>query len=216
MLFWPVVIALGLGTLLRLYYDHDVKSFTHQNVCEQTLPDLEQRAKEAKDFMNAVTDAAGDKSSEVVFPARLHRQDPAAGISARVAQPARSGRRRLKHLERNRFRPNRLALQSGMSCGSIGIPLRLLFEHDLFGKPDSTFPDHAPAFQRGMVFAAVNGLTARAPCAAPRASLRFRARGWRTMRAQADPCQRRRSRCASPRRPCCADSTPCRSDRGDS
>jgi hypothetical protein len=28
---------------------------------------LEQRAKEAKDFMNAVTDAAGDKNSEVVF-----------------------------------------------------------------------------------------------------------------------------------------------------
>jgi hypothetical protein len=42
-------------------------SFADQNVCEQTLPDLEQRAKEAKDFMNAVTDAAGDKSSEVVF-----------------------------------------------------------------------------------------------------------------------------------------------------
>ena len=121
MLFWPVVIALGPG-FAALYYDHDVKSFADQNVCEQTLPDLEQRAKEAKDFMNAVTDAAGDKSSEVVFPARLHRQDP-AGISARVAQPARPGRRRLKHLERNRFRPKRLTLQSGMSCGSIGIPL---------------------------------------------------------------------------------------------
>ena len=66
MLFWPVVIALGPG-FAALYYDHDVKSFADQNVCEQTLPELEQRAKEAKDFMNAVTDAAGEKSAEVVF-----------------------------------------------------------------------------------------------------------------------------------------------------
>jgi hypothetical protein len=66
MLFWPVVIALGPG-FAALYYDHDVKSFADQNVCEQMLPELEQRAKEAKDFMNAVTDAAGDKSAEVVF-----------------------------------------------------------------------------------------------------------------------------------------------------
>ena len=66
MLFWPVVIAFGPG-FAALYYDHDVKSFADQNVCEQTLPELEQRAKEAKDFMNAVTDAAGDKNSEVVF-----------------------------------------------------------------------------------------------------------------------------------------------------
>ena len=190
MLFWPVVIALGPG-FAALYYDHDVKSFTDQDVCEQTLPELEQRAKEAKDFMNAVTDAAGDKELGSRFPARLHRQDP-AGISARVAQPARPGGRRLKHLERNRF-DRRLTLANARSA-SLSYS----------------------TFQRGMVFAAVNGLTGRAPCAAPRASLRFRARGWRTMRAQADPCQRRRSRCASPRRPCCADSTPCRSDRGDS
>jgi hypothetical protein len=66
MLFWPVVIALGPG-FAALYYDHDVKSFTEQTVCEQTLPGLEQRAKEAKDFMSALTDAAGDKRSEVVF-----------------------------------------------------------------------------------------------------------------------------------------------------
>ena len=66
MLFWPVVIALGPG-FAALYYDHDAKSFADQNVCEQPLPELEQRAKEAKDFMNAVTDAAGDKSAEVVF-----------------------------------------------------------------------------------------------------------------------------------------------------
>ena len=65
MLFWPVVIAFGPG-FAALYYDHDVKSFTDQDVCERTLPELEQRAKEAKDFMNAVTDAAGDKNSEVV------------------------------------------------------------------------------------------------------------------------------------------------------
>jgi hypothetical protein len=108
MLFWPVVIAFGPG-FAALYYDHDVKSFTDQDVCERTLPELEQRAKEAKDFMNAVTDAAGDKKLGSRFPARLHRQDT-AGISARVAQPARSGRRRLEHLERNRFRSNRLAL----------------------------------------------------------------------------------------------------------
>ena len=66
MLFWPVVIAFGPG-FAALYYDHDVKSFTDQDVCERTLPELEQRAKEAKDFMNAVTDAAGDKNSKVVF-----------------------------------------------------------------------------------------------------------------------------------------------------
>jgi hypothetical protein len=66
MLFWPVVIALGPG-FTALYYDHDVKSFTDQEACEQTLPELEQRAKEAKDFMNAITDAAGHEASQVVF-----------------------------------------------------------------------------------------------------------------------------------------------------
>jgi hypothetical protein len=30
-----------------------------------------------------------------------------------------------------------------MSYGSIGIRSSFLFEHDLFGKPDSTFQDHA-------------------------------------------------------------------------
>ena len=39
MLFWRVVIALGPG-FAALYYDHDVKSFADQNVCEQTLPDF--------------------------------------------------------------------------------------------------------------------------------------------------------------------------------
>jgi hypothetical protein len=29
-----------------------------------------------------------------------------------------------------------------MSCGSISRS-SFLFEHDLFGKPDTTFPDHA-------------------------------------------------------------------------
>jgi hypothetical protein len=66
MLFWPVIIALGPG-FAGLYYDHDVTSFTDQSACEQTLPALERRAKEAKDFMSALTDAAGDKRSEVVF-----------------------------------------------------------------------------------------------------------------------------------------------------
>jgi hypothetical protein len=34
------------------------------------LPKLEQRAKEAKDFVNAIKDAAGNKSAEIVF--QLH------------------------------------------------------------------------------------------------------------------------------------------------
>jgi len=66
MLFWPIVIALGPG-FAALYYDHDVKAFTDQAACERTLPDLERRAKATKDFMDAVTDAAGDKSADVVF-----------------------------------------------------------------------------------------------------------------------------------------------------
>jgi hypothetical protein len=33
--------------------------------------------------------------------------------------------------------------RAGWHC--IAIPLYLLFEHDLFGKPVSTFPDHALA-----------------------------------------------------------------------
>ena len=66
MLFWPVIIALGPG-FAALYYDHDVKSFSDESACEQTLPELEQRAKDAKEFMSALTDAAGDKRSEVVF-----------------------------------------------------------------------------------------------------------------------------------------------------
>jgi hypothetical protein len=44
-----------------------VKPFTDQSACEQTLPELEKRAKEAKDFMNAIKDAAGNKSAEIVF-----------------------------------------------------------------------------------------------------------------------------------------------------
>ena len=32
-----------------------------------------------------------------------------------------------------------------MSYGWVGIPLWLFFERDLFGKPVSTFPDHALA-----------------------------------------------------------------------
>ncbi len=66
MLFWPVVIALGPG-FVALYYDHDVKSYAEQSACEQTLPELSQRAKQAKDFINAITDAAGNRSAEIVF-----------------------------------------------------------------------------------------------------------------------------------------------------
>lgn len=66
MLFWPVVIALGPG-FAALYYEHDVKSFTDQHVCEQTLPNLERSAKQAKDFMAAVNEAAGEEMPNVVF-----------------------------------------------------------------------------------------------------------------------------------------------------
>ncbi len=66
MLFWPVVIALGPG-FVALYYDHDVKSYTDQGACEQTLPELGQRAKETKDFIDAISGAAGKRSAEIVF-----------------------------------------------------------------------------------------------------------------------------------------------------
>jgi hypothetical protein len=58
-LFWPIVIAIGPG-FAAVYYDHDVKSFADRGVCEQTLLGLEERARQAKDFMAAVTEAAGD------------------------------------------------------------------------------------------------------------------------------------------------------------
>jgi hypothetical protein len=66
MLFWPIVIALGPG-FVALYYDHDVKSFADQSVCEQTLPELEQRARQAKEFVTALKDAAGDQLPEVTL-----------------------------------------------------------------------------------------------------------------------------------------------------
>jgi hypothetical protein len=40
-----------------------VKSYIDQSACEQTLPELGQRAKAAKDFINAITDAAGNRSA---------------------------------------------------------------------------------------------------------------------------------------------------------
>jgi hypothetical protein len=64
--FWLIVIALGPG-FVALYYDHDVKSFTNQTACEDTLPELEQRAKAAKEFINSITDAAGKESAKIVF-----------------------------------------------------------------------------------------------------------------------------------------------------
>jgi hypothetical protein len=66
MLFWPVVIALGPG-FAALYYDHDVRSFPDRGVCEQTLAGLEQRAKQEKEFMTALTEAAGEALPGVVF-----------------------------------------------------------------------------------------------------------------------------------------------------
>ena len=66
MLFWPIVIALGPG-FVALYYDHDVKSFANQSVCEQTLPELEQRARQAKEFMSALSEAAGDQLPQVTW-----------------------------------------------------------------------------------------------------------------------------------------------------
>ena len=65
-MFWPIVIALGPG-FVAVYYDHDVKSFADRNVCEQTLPGLEARAKEAGDFIAAVSEAAGDQMPSVVY-----------------------------------------------------------------------------------------------------------------------------------------------------
>jgi hypothetical protein len=66
MLFWPVVVALGPG-FVALYYDHDVKSFTNLTVCEQTLPELEQRARQAKEFASALKEAAGDRLRQVTW-----------------------------------------------------------------------------------------------------------------------------------------------------
>jgi len=54
MLFWPIVIALGPG-FTALYYDHDVQSFSEWSACERELPKLEERAKQAKDFLTALS-----------------------------------------------------------------------------------------------------------------------------------------------------------------
>jgi hypothetical protein len=64
MLFWPIVIALGPG-FVALYYDHEPRSFRDQSVCEQTLPELAQRAKQTKEFMTALSQAAGNKLPNV-------------------------------------------------------------------------------------------------------------------------------------------------------
>ena len=66
MLFWPIVIALGPG-FVALYYDHDVESFSGQSVCEQTLPELEKRARQTKEFMSALSEAAGSELSQVTL-----------------------------------------------------------------------------------------------------------------------------------------------------
>jgi hypothetical protein len=57
MLFWPIAIALGPG-FVALYYDHDVKSFADQSMCEQTVSILEERARRAKELVSALSEAA--------------------------------------------------------------------------------------------------------------------------------------------------------------
>jgi hypothetical protein len=66
MLFWPIVMAFGPG-FVALYYDHDVKSFDDQGACERTLPELEQRARQAKEFMSALAEAAGDELAAITW-----------------------------------------------------------------------------------------------------------------------------------------------------
>ena len=66
MLFWPIVIALGPG-FTALYYDHDVQSFSEWSACERELPKLEERAKQAKDFLTALSKAAGSDNSQIEF-----------------------------------------------------------------------------------------------------------------------------------------------------
>lgn len=65
-MFWPIVIVFGPG-FAAVYYDHDVKPFVDRSVCEQSLTGLEERAKQAKDFMAAVTEAASDQMPSVVY-----------------------------------------------------------------------------------------------------------------------------------------------------
>jgi hypothetical protein len=65
-LFWPIVIAFGPG-FAAVYYDHDARSFADRSVCERTLPGLEKRAKLAKDFMAAMTEAAGNQTPSIVY-----------------------------------------------------------------------------------------------------------------------------------------------------
>jgi hypothetical protein len=66
MLFWPIVIALGPG-FVALYYDHDVKSFADQSMCEQTVSILEERARRAKELVSALSEAAGDQLRQVTL-----------------------------------------------------------------------------------------------------------------------------------------------------
>lgn len=74
-LFWPIIIALGSG-FAAVYYDHDVKSFADRTVCEQALPGLEEKAKQAKDFMAALSEAAGDKAPNVTYRAACIDKKP--------------------------------------------------------------------------------------------------------------------------------------------
>jgi hypothetical protein len=75
MLFWPIVMAFGPG-FVALYYDHDVKSFDDQGACERTLPELEQRARQAKEFMSALAEAAGDELAAITWQLRCIDKTP--------------------------------------------------------------------------------------------------------------------------------------------
>jgi len=66
MLFWPIVLALGPG-FVAVYYDHDLKPFARQTVCERMLSRVEKRAKQERKFMAAVRKSAGKALSEVRF-----------------------------------------------------------------------------------------------------------------------------------------------------
>ena len=73
MLFWPILLALGPG-FAAVYYDHDVKPFARQTVCERTLSSLAKHAKQERKFMTAVRKSAGKTLPEVRFyPACIDR-----------------------------------------------------------------------------------------------------------------------------------------------
>src|SRR5665213_619653 len=108
------------------------------------------------------TDLALLAVDEDLLPLRLRRIRRRPQVSARnhepedfaIAETTRQHQNRNPRyrqifragLDNPRIHPGRddlLTGWTGMTFLRIVIPLRLLFEHDLFGKPVSTFPDHA-------------------------------------------------------------------------